>query len=96
VSGLGRVYSWVVVHQASLPGFAEAVPYVVAAIELDEQVGLRLIARMIGCEPSEVRADMRVRVEFEHLENGVALPVFCPDPAGPPRGRDGHCAEKAR
>ncbi len=43
-SGGGKLYSWVVVHYAFNPAFADEVPYAVAVIELDE--GCRLVARL--------------------------------------------------
>ena len=36
VSGKGRIYSYVVFHQAYHPAFAADLPYAVACIELDE------------------------------------------------------------
>jgi len=43
-SGEGRLYSWVVIHHAFDPAFADDVPYVIAAVELD---GVRLIGRWL-------------------------------------------------
>ena len=45
-SGKGRIYSWVVAHQAFDPRFANEVPYPIVAVELDE--GVRLIGRYRG------------------------------------------------
>ena len=60
-SGEGSVYSWVVVHRAFSPAFADDVPYTVATIELDE--GCRVLARLelASAEPS---FGMRVRVDY--------------------------------
>ncbi len=48
--GKGTVYSWVVVHRALDPAFADEVPYTVLTVELAE--GVRLIGRQTaGPEP---------------------------------------------
>jgi uncharacterized OB-fold protein len=78
VSGDGEVYTWVVVHHAPGSGFQEETPYVVAWIELAEQPGLRILSNIVGCEPAQVHAGMRVRVEFRDVTDEVSLPVFCP------------------
>src|SRR5438067_3222877 len=43
VSGRGTVYSYTVATQAFHPWFADKIPYLVAAIDLVEQPGLRMI-----------------------------------------------------
>ena len=78
VSGQGRVYTWIVVHHAPLPGFQEDTPYVVAWVELEEQPGLRLLSNVVGCAPEDMAAGMPVRVEFNDVSDDVTLPVFRP------------------
>lgn len=58
-SGLGTVYSWIVVHRAFDPAFAGDVPYTLASIDLDE--GGRLVGRLEG-RPATF--GMRVRAAF--------------------------------
>ena len=82
VSGRGRVYSWVVVHHGTLPGFADETPYVVAFVELVEQPGLRILSNVVGCDPAALRADLEVSVAFEDASDDVSLPVFRPADAG--------------
>ncbi len=76
VSGLGRLVSWVVVHQAPIPVLRGAVPYVSAVVELDE--GPWLLARLVGDGAPAV--DGRVQVDFVRSgsddEPGELLPVF--------------------
>jgi uncharacterized OB-fold protein len=62
-AGTGVVYSWIVAHYAFDPAVADDLPYVVATVELEE--GPRLYARLVGCEPGEVRAGMPVRVRYD-------------------------------
>jgi uncharacterized OB-fold protein len=80
VSGQGEVYSWVVVHHAPGAGFQDETPYVIAWIELSEQPGLRILSNVVGCQPANVEAGMRVQVEFQDVTDTVSLPVFGPTP----------------
>lgn len=75
-SGKGKVHSFVVYHRAYHPSLADAVPYVVALIELDE--GPRMISNIVGCAAGEVRCDMPVEVTFENVSDSVVLPKFQP------------------
>ena len=74
VSGRGRVASWTVIHQAFLPGFAPDVPYTVLEVELDEQEGLRLVARQAGeWDPT---LGEPVEVVFDGVGDGLSVPRF--------------------
>jgi uncharacterized protein len=78
VSGRGRVTTWTVVHHAFLPGFAADVPYVVAEVELEEQEGLRIVARLVGGRPGDVAIGTAVEVAFDDVDAGIAVPHFVP------------------
>jgi uncharacterized OB-fold protein len=78
VSGLGRVWSFTVMHQKSVAGFEEAVPYLTALVELDEQPLLLLVTNLPGADPATVRIGDRVHVVFESLPDGFSLPQFAP------------------
>ena len=69
--GLGTVYSTTVVH------LQDGAPYNVALIDCDE--GFRLMSRVEGVAPDEVRIGMRVRFRA-HRPGGEAspIPVFFP------------------
>jgi uncharacterized protein len=60
-SGRGRVYSYIVVHHRAVPGLP--VPYVIATVELEDQVGLRM-AGIVRAEPDAVRVDAPVQVRL--------------------------------
>lgn len=65
-----------VVRRPSVPGFME-VPYVVALVELPEQPGLRVLARLVDVDADAVEIGMPVSVEFEPLAGGDHhVPVF--------------------
>lgn len=75
-SGRGRVWSWVVAHPPVLPAFAERVPFNVAVIQLEE--GVRMIGNLLDCANEDIREGMPVRVTFEDVEEGIALPQWTP------------------
>ncbi len=77
---LGGEHAWeevfVTYQRLYHKGWAEDMPYVVAVIELDE--GPRLLSAITGIPADEVRCDMRVRVVFDDVADGVSLPKFTP------------------
>lgn len=71
-SGLGVVSHFSVVYQP--PSAAFETPYVLALIQLDEQV--RMMSQ-VKCDPAQVRIGLPVRVTFEQ-RGDVTLPMFVP------------------
>lgn len=87
--GRGRLYSWVVMRRALDPAYAEAVPYVVAAVELTE--GARIFARLIDVDPEDpaaLVAEMALALRFVEID-GRRMWAFAPArssaPANSPR-----------
>lgn len=81
-AGTGRLYSWVVMRRALDPAFADAVPYVVAAVELDE--GARIYARLLRVDiddPLALRAGMALRLVFVDISGH---PMWAFEPASTP------------
>ena len=66
VSGRGTIFSFIVVRQQMVPG--HDVPYVVGLVELEEQRGLRLSAR-VAATPEDVTIGAPVRVRFADIGN---------------------------
>jgi uncharacterized OB-fold protein len=62
VAGTGTIYSYIVVHHASVPAFAHLVPYVIALVELDE--GPRLPGILLGERGLGVAIGQEVRAEL--------------------------------
>ncbi|NVO06081.1 MAG: OB-fold domain-containing protein, partial [Rhodoferax sp.] len=75
VSGMGKVVSFSINHQAWVPELE--VPFVVAIVELQEQAGLRFVSNVVGCAPEAVSIGMPVQVRFEPVED-VWIPLFEP------------------
>jgi len=76
VSGRGAVRSWTVIRQSPLPGFAADVPFVLVDVELQEQLGLRLIGRLMDGPDASLRVGDPVTLAFEDIAGGVAIPAF--------------------
>jgi uncharacterized OB-fold protein len=74
-SGRGVVHTYTINCHPWEPGLE--VPYVVAVVELVEQVGLRVTTNIVDCPPSEVWIGMPVEVVFEQIDD-VFLPLFRP------------------
>jgi uncharacterized OB-fold protein len=74
VSGVGAVFSYIVVRQPTVPG--RVPPYVVATIELAEQEGLHLIA-VVDAAPDRVRVGAAARARVVPLPGGeLQVPEF--------------------
>ena len=74
-SGRGTIYTYTITHQNQAPGFREAVPYVLAYVELDE--GPRLLTNIVECALEQVRIGLPVQVDFAD-EDGFSVPRFRP------------------
>ncbi len=75
-SGLGTVYTYTVTYQNQAAGFRDALPYVLAYVELEE--GVRLLTNIVDCAPDTVRIGMPVEVVYEDVNGELALPKFKP------------------
>jgi uncharacterized OB-fold protein len=83
VSGRGRIYSYTVVRKSGLPGWSDAVPYVVAYVELEE--GPRVMTNIVGCDPDALSIGTRVRVVMPTGADGGAVFRFEPEGDQPTR-----------
>ena len=83
VSGGGAVWSFTVMHQKSVAGFEESVPYLTALVELDEQPMLLLPTNLPSVASRDVKIGERVRVTFLPLDAESVLPQFVPAPPTP-------------
>jgi uncharacterized OB-fold protein len=72
--GVGSVESFTVVRRAPTAAYRESVPYVVAAITLEE--GPRMITNVIGEDALSIQIGDAVVVEFTANPMGQELPQF--------------------
>jgi uncharacterized OB-fold protein len=77
VSGRGSLYSFAIVDRAFHEGFVDALPYVVALVDLPEQAGLRMLTNIVEAEHGSLRVGMPLEVVFEP-RGDIALPQFRP------------------
>jgi len=74
VDGSGSVRSWTVIRQSFLAGFDT--PFVLVDVELSAQPDLRLIGRLVDGPDAPLHLGAPVRVTFEDVAPGVAVPAF--------------------
>jgi uncharacterized OB-fold protein len=72
-SGGATLESWVDVHRAYWPGFAQELPYRVCLVRLDE--GVLLVSNLVG-NSAGASLGARLRVVFERATDEVDLPKF--------------------
>ncbi len=75
-SGRGTLYTFTVMHQVVNPGFASAVPYNVAQVDLDE--GVRMTSNIVGIANDAIRVGMKLEAVFEEVGETVCIPKFRP------------------
>jgi len=76
VSGRGTIYSFSVMHQPNVAGFANELPYLNILIELEEQQRLFLVSHLPDSEREHVRIGRKVEVYFEDVDAELTLPKF--------------------
>lgn len=71
----GTVHSYTVVHYAASPALAEAVPYVVVLVSLDDAPELRVVGNLLDADPGDVRIGVPVVAEWEErvAEDGTRI-----------------------
>jgi uncharacterized protein len=84
VSGRGRLFTWVRVHRAFLPGYAPRLPFTTALVELEEDARVRLATFLTDAPASGLRVGLPVEVSFERVTDRIVLPVFRCRATGPP------------
>jgi uncharacterized OB-fold protein len=75
-SGRGTLYTFTIMHQVMNPGFASAVPYNVAQVDLAE--GVRMNANNIGIGNDQLHIGMTLQAVFEDVGENLRLPKFRP------------------
>jgi hypothetical protein len=75
-SGQATLYTYSTVHVNDLPPFRDRLPYVAAMVELAE--GPRVMSTVVGCDPADLRVGMALTVDFQPLNDELAVPVFRP------------------
>jgi hypothetical protein len=80
VSGGGTLYTYTVARRPTAPPWADAVPQLLAVVELDE--GPRISTELVNVEPEQIKIGMRVRPVFaDGRDEAVTLLHYEPAPA---------------
>lgn len=74
--GRGKIYTYTVTMTGVEKVFAEDLPYVIACIDLEE--GIRMMSRIVECDPETVKIGMDVEVVFEKVNDDITMPFFKP------------------
>jgi uncharacterized OB-fold protein len=85
----GVVHSYTVAHYAAHRSLADAVPYAVVLVALDDAPDVRVIGNLVGAEPSQARIGLPVEAVWEErvVDDGtvIRLPQWMPRATTPPR-----------
>ena len=76
ISGRGTVYSYSIVKYNPAPMWQDAVPYILAVVELEE--GVRMKFHLVNCAISDVKTGMAVKMTFKDVAQEWTLPQFEP------------------
>lgn len=74
-SGKARIFTFSTAYSMVEPKFMDELPYTIAYVDLDE--GIRMMTRIVECDPKDIKFDMKVEVVF-HEREGFFLPYFRP------------------
>ena len=77
-SGKATLFTYSIVHRAPHPGFMDDVPFVTAIVELEEGPLMPTNIIMDEPTPEKLEIGMPLIVEFEHINDKIALPKFKP------------------
>ena len=75
-SGKAKVYMFSTAYDMVEPKFAEDLPYTVAYVDLEE--GVRMMTRIVECNPEDIYIGMDIEVVFHKLNDDFYLPYFKP------------------
>jgi uncharacterized protein len=76
ITGRGKVLSYSIVRYNPSPVWADAVPFVLATVEMEE--GVRMKFHLVNCAPDDVKVGMSVRMIFKDVTDEWTLPQFEP------------------
>lgn len=74
-AGRGSIFTFSTAYSMVEPQFVDELPYTLAYVDLPE--GIRMMTRIVDCEPTELAIGTEVEVTF-HERGDVRLPYFRP------------------
>jgi uncharacterized protein len=76
LSGRGKITTWTVITHPIHPAAFSRVPYVVVEVELQEQIGLRMLSNLVDMKLDQISFDAPVTLGFMTHPCGQKLPIF--------------------
>lgn len=67
MSGRGKLYSYVIVHQTALPSWRASVPYNIVMVELEDAPEIQLYGNVIDVEPEDLKVGLPLEVVFDDV-----------------------------
>ena len=74
--GRGEVFTYMIAHHAVHSAVEEQVPYGVIIVKLDDCGGALFTSNLVDVDPHAIHIGLRVRLVWEDIADGVALPRF--------------------
>ena len=71
-NGRGTIYSYIIVHNPPSPALADAVPYAVVLVSLDEHPQIRILGNVLNRKPDELEIGQKLEVVFEEIKDEEA------------------------
>lgn len=75
-SGKAKIVTFSTAYDMVEPKFMEDLPYTLAYVDLEE--GVRMMTRIVECQPEDIDFNMEVEVVFHKLNDDFFLPYFRP------------------
>ncbi len=75
-SGKAKIFSYTVTLAGVEEKFAGDLPYILAYVDLEE--GIRMMTRIVDCDPESIAIGMDVEVIFKEVNEEFSLPFFRP------------------
>jgi uncharacterized protein len=75
-SGRATLYTYSTVHMNDLTPFNERLPYIAAAVDLEE--GPRVMTNIVGVDADDLQIGMNLVVDYQAISDDVTVPVFRP------------------
>jgi hypothetical protein len=77
--GRGEVFTYTVAHHAAHPAVKDQLPYGVVVVRLDDCGGALVTSNLVDAPLEALRIGLRVRLVWDDIAEGIALPRFVPE-----------------
>lgn len=77
LSGEGEVYSFTIVRRSPYKGY-EKLLFAPIIVTFRDAPGVKLVGTLVGVDPSEIKIDMPVMVDWLPVKDGEVVPIFRP------------------